>query len=214
MKVRISPVTGLPFIFRAVILIGPGTRTRFMRRYVRAQSHADIHFIMPLTYKQCHLTMSFGYGFYKLTMWVCGTWYTGAQVDSTFRFMVFRLWKVITDSQMPSVRLSWFRLLLCTQFMVDALIQLSWILLRLFSTSYMSILHTVFNNLELHSSGLALLSWHFPKHFCTGSTNTIVDFVKWVTTIPQRWSSIGSYPMGEFAFVIGSWNILSSTFYV
>ena len=83
--------------------------------------------------------MSSGYGFYKLTMWVCGTWYTGAQVDSTFRFMVFRLWKVMTDSQMPSVRLSWFRLLLCTQFLVDALIQLSWILLRLFSTSYMSI---------------------------------------------------------------------------
>ena len=161
-----------------------------------------------------NLTMSSGYGFYKLTMWVCGTWYTGAQVDSTFRFMVFRLWKVITDSQMPSVRLSWFRLLLCTQFMVDALIQLSWILLRLFSTSYMSILHTVFNNLELHSSGLALLSWHFPKHFCTGSTNTIVDFVKLVTIIPQRWSSIGSYPLGEFAFVIGSWNILSSTFYL
>ena len=161
-----------------------------------------------------NLTMSSGYGFYKLTMWVCGTWYTGAQVDSTFRFMVFRLWKVITDSQMPSVRLSWFRLLLCTQFMVDALIQLSWILLRLFSTSYMSILHTVHDGLVLHSSGLALLSWLFPKHFCTGSTNTIVDFVKLVTTIPQRWSSIGSYPMGEFAFVIGSWNILTSTIYI
>ena len=118
MKVRISPVTGLPFIFRAVILIGPGTRTRFMRRYVRAQSHADLRFIMPLTHKQCRLTMSSGYGFYKLTMWVCGTWHTGAQVDSTLRFMVFRLWKVMTDSQMPSVRLSWSRLLLCTQNMV------------------------------------------------------------------------------------------------
>jgi len=71
MKVHISPVTRLdylPFIFRAVISIGPSARTCFMRRYVCAQSHADLHFIMPLTHKQCHLTMSSGYSFYKLTM--------------------------------------------------------------------------------------------------------------------------------------------------
>jgi len=66
MKVRISPVTGLPFIFRAVILIGPGTRTRFMRRYVRAQSHADFHFIMPLTYKQCQLNYVFWLRFLQI----------------------------------------------------------------------------------------------------------------------------------------------------
>ena len=32
-----------PLIFRAVIFIGSGARTRFIRRYVRAQSHADLH---------------------------------------------------------------------------------------------------------------------------------------------------------------------------
>jgi len=38
-----------PFIFRAVISIGSGARTRFIRRYVRAPSHTLIS--MPLTYK-------------------------------------------------------------------------------------------------------------------------------------------------------------------
>lgn len=150
--------------------------------------------------------MSSGCGFDRLTMCVCGTSSFGMPEPELT--VLSGLWSSSSGKQWrickcPVYAFPGFRSLLCTQFMVYALIQLSWILLRLFSTSYMSILHTVFNGLVLHFSGLVLPSWHFPKHSCTGSTNTIVDFVKLVTTIPRRWSSIGSYPMGEFAFVIG-----------
>ena len=209
MKVRISPVTGLDyllFIFRAVISIGPGARARSVTRWSPLYHATDLQ------------AMSLNYVFWLRFLQIdyVSLWNLAYRSPSWQYFEVYGLSALESNDRFTNAQ--------CTPFLVSssvvypkygyALIQLSWILLRLFSTSYMSILHTVHNGLVLHSSGLVLLSWHFPKHFCTGSTNTIVDFVKLVTTIPQRWSSIGSYPMGEFAFVIGSWNILSSTFYV
>lgn len=75
-----------------------------------------------------------GCGFDRLTLHVRGIWYA-AWVDGTFRSMVFRQWRIY---KCPVYTFPGFCLLLCTQFMVDVLIQLSWILLRLFSTSHIS----------------------------------------------------------------------------
>jgi len=156
------------------------------------------------------LNISSGCGFDRSTICVCGIWYAWARVDSTLSSGSGKWW--FTNTQ-------------CTPFLVSSPVVYSiygWcshpafmILPRLFSASYMSMLHTVSNGLVLQSLGLALPSWHFPKHSCTGPNNTIVDFVKSVTTIPESWSSIGSYPMGDFAFHIVFWNIniLSSTFH-
>jgi len=198
MKVRTSLVTGQghlinSFISWAVKSIRCGARTGFIRRYVHALRHALIR-TAPLHHAidlQALLIISSGCGFDRLTLRVCGIWCAWARVDSTFRFMIFQLWKVTTDLQMPSVCFPRF-----SSSVVYPIIPLSWILLSLFSTSYMSAYTRAWCSI--------LRVWRYPHDtFQTLLYWLNQDFGGCCQIGDNNTSTLIIYPMDEFAFVIG-----------